>query len=65
MRVKDMIPYITNRVIKINVNGAEVCRIFHIDGKYIDFPEKSYHEICDCTVIEIGAEITGICLEVE
>lgn len=65
MLVRDIIPYVTNRVIKITVNGSEVSRIFHIDGKYIEYPEKSYHEFCDCNVIEIRAEIVGLCLEVE
>ena len=65
MRVKDLMPYITNRVVKINVNGKEVSRIFHIDGKYIDYPNKTYHEFSDCKVVEIHAEIAGLCLEVE
>lgn len=46
MRVKDIYPYIINRRVEITQNGKLLSMLMQIDGKRLEVPEKSYHEIC-------------------
>lgn len=48
MRVKDIYPYIINRRVEITKNGKLLSMLFQIDGKRVEQPEKSYHEVADC-----------------
>lgn len=65
MRVKDIIPYITNNIIVVTHDKEELSRIYNFNGYYEDFPKNSKHEIIDSIVLSITAEIAGIRIEVE
>lgn len=65
MRVKDIYPYIINRRVEITKNGKLLSILFQIDGRRVERPENSYHEIADCKVVYIYASISGMKIEVE
>lgn len=65
MRVKDLYPYIINRRVEITRNGKLLAMLFQSDGKRVERPEKSYHEVADCKVVYIYASISGMKVEVE
>lgn len=65
LRVKDIYPYIINRRVEITRNGKLLAMLFTIDGRRVDRPENSYHEIADCKVVYIFASISGMKVEVE
>lgn len=65
MRVKDIMPYIGDRVVIINNACNEVARIFRDGEKIAEYPRSSYHEWQDSKVIEISSGLVGIILEVE
>lgn len=65
MRVKDIYPYVLNRRLEITHNGKTLSMLFQIGNKRIEVPEKSYHEVADCTVVYIYASNSAMKVEVE